>query len=408
MTKKLQKKYAELIVKVGANVQKGQEVFVYGSADQYEFITLVVEEAYKAGAKQVEVQWSYQPVTRLNYKKMTLKQLSKFPKWKEEKLKYQLEKLPACIHILSDDPDGLKGINYEKMAKSRQAIYPIIKPYREAMDNKYQWTIAAVPSPKWAKKVFPDDRVNVAVKKLWEAIFTTCHLTPANDAVGAWREHNRKFKQRKEFLTSKRFDYLEYKSSNGTDFRVGLMPESKWSGGDDTSLSGVSYNPNMPTEEVFTAPKKGVAEGRLVSTKPLSYNGVLIENFEFIFKDGKATSWKAEKNGELLDKMLSMDEGAAYLGEVALVPKESGVNKSGILFYETLFDENASCHIAFGKGYSDTVEGFENLTEAQLREKGLNDSMIHVDFMVGSDDLSIVGYKDGVAFEIFKDGTWAF
>ena len=293
MTKKLQKKYAELIVKVGANVQKGQEVFVYGSADQYEFITLVVEEAYKAGAKQVEVQWSYQPVTRLNYKKMTLKQLSKFPKWKEEKLKYQLEKLPACIHILSDDPDGLKGINYEKMAKSRQAIYPIIKPYREAMDNKYQWTIAAVPSPKWAKKVFPDDRVNVAVKKLWEAIFTTCHLTPDNDAVGAWREHNRKFKQRKEFLTSKRFDYLEYKSSNGTDFRVGLMPESKWSGGDDTSLSGVSYNPNMPTEEIFTAPKKGVAEGRLVSTKPLSYNGVLIENFEFIFKDGKATSWKA-------------------------------------------------------------------------------------------------------------------
>ncbi|NLN55791.1 MAG: aminopeptidase [Clostridiales bacterium] len=408
MTKKLQKKYAELIVKVGANVQKGQEVFVYGSADQYEFITLVVEEAYKAGAKQVEVQWSYQPVTRLNYKKMTLKQLSKFPKWKEEKLKYQLEKLPACIHILSDDPDGLKGINYEKMAKSRQAIYPIIKPYREAMDNKYQWTIAAVPSPKWAKKVFPDDRVNVAVKKLWEAIFTTCHLTPDNDAVGAWREHNRKFKQRKEFLTSKRFDYLEYKSSNGTDFRVGLMPESKWSGGDDTSLSGVSYNPNMPTEEIFTAPKKGVAEGRLVSTKPLSYNGVLIENFEFIFKDGKATSWKAEKNGELLDKMLSMDEGAAYLGEVALVPKESGVNKSGILFYETLFDENASCHIAFGKGYSDTVEGFENLTEAQLREKGLNDSMIHVDFMVGSDDLSIVGYKDGVAFEIFKDSTWAF
>jgi aminopeptidase len=164
----------------------------------------------------------------------------------------------------------------------------------------------------------------------------------------------------------------------------------------------------MPTEEIFTAPKKGVAEGRLVSTKPLSYNGVLIENFEFIFKDGKATSWKAEKNGELLDKMLSMDEGAAYLGEVALVPKESGVNKSGILFYETLFDENASCHIAFGKGYSDTVEGFENLTEAQLREKGLNDSMIHVDFMVGSDDLSIVGYKDGVAFEIFKDSTWAF
>lgn len=408
MTKRLLKKYAELIVKVGANVQKGQEVFVYGSADQYEFITLVVEEAYKAGAKQVDIQWSYQPITKLHYKKMSLKQLSKFPKWKEEKLKYQVENLPACIHILSDDPDGLKGINFEKMAKSRQATFPKIKPYREAMENKYQWTIAAVPSPKWAKKVFPNDRTSVAVSKLWDAIFTTCHLTPDNDAVDAWREHNRIFKERKEFLTAKHFDYLEYKSSNGTDFRVGLMPNSKWGGGSDTTLQGVSFNPNMPTEEVFTAPKKGVAEGRVVSTKPLSYNGVLIENFEFTFKDGKAVSWKAEKNGELLDKMLTMDEGASYLGEVALVPKESGVNKSGILFYETLFDENASCHLALGKGYSDTVEGFENMTEAELKECGLNDSMIHVDFMIGADDLSITGYKDGVAFEIFKNGTWAF
>lgn len=402
------KKYAELIVKVGANVQKGQEVFVYGSADQCEFITLVVEEAYKAGAKEVSVQWSYQPVTKLHYKKMTLKQLSLFPAWKEEKLKYQLDKLPACIHILSDDPDGLKGINYDKMAKSRQAVYPKIKPYREAMDNKYQWTIAAVPSPNWAKKVFPNERVSIAMKKLWDAIFTTCHLTEVNDAVDAWREHNKVFHSRKKFLTSKHFDYLEYKSSNGTDFKVGLMPGSKWGGGSDNTLQGVTFNPNMPTEEVFTAPKKGVAEGRVVSTKPLSYNGALIENFEFTFKDGKAVSWKAEKNGELLDKMLTMDEGACYLGEVALVPKESGVNKSGILFYETLFDENASCHLAFGKGYSDTVEGFESMTEEQLKECGLNDSMIHVDFMVGADDMTITGYKDGAPFEIFKNGTWAF
>lgn len=408
MTKKILRKYAELIVKVGANVQKGQEVFVFGSADQYEFISLVVEEAYKAGAKEVAVQWSYQPITKLNYKKMSLKQLSQFPAWKEEKLKYQVEKLPACIHILSDDPDGLKGIDYEKMAKSRQATYPRIKPYREAMDNKYQWTIAAVPSPKWAKKVFPKERTSTAMKKLWEAIFVTCHLDEENDAVGAWEEHNRKFRSRRELLTAKHFDYLEYKSSNGTDFRVGLMPNSRWGGGDDTTLSGVSFNPNMPTEEVFTAPKKGAAEGRIVSTKPLSYNGALIENFEFTFKDGKAVSWKAEKNGDLLDKMLTMDEGACYLGEVALVPKESGVNKSGILFFETLFDENASCHLAFGKGYSDTVEGFQNMTEEQLKEGGLNDSMIHVDFMVGADDMTITGYKDGAKFEIFKNGTWAF
>ncbi len=408
MTKKMLRKYAELIVKVGANVQKKQEVFIDGSADQYEFITLLTEEAYKAGASEVTVNWSYQPITKLHYKKMSLKKLCEFPAWKEEKLKYQLERLPARIHVLSDDPDGLNGIDFEKLAKTNKAVLPKIKPYREAMDNKYQWTIAAVPSAKWAKKVFPGERTSAAVAKLWDAIFATCYIDAENDAVKAWEDRNNAFRTKKELLTSMHFDYLHYTSSNGTDFKVWLMPNSKWGGGSDTTLGGVEFNPNMPTEEVFTAPKKGGAEGRIVSTKPLSYNGALIENFEFTFKDGKAVSWKAEKNGEILDKMLSMDEGAAYLGEVALVPKDSGVNDTGILFYETLFDENASCHLAFGRGYPDTVEGFESKTREELASEGLNDSLIHVDFMVGSDDMSIDGYKDGKAFPIFRNGTWAF
>lgn len=406
MTKTMLKKYAELIVRVGANVQKGQEVIINCSAEQHKFAAMLVEECYRVGASLVDVQWTYLPVTKLNMKKVKTEKLCQLPKWKEEKLKYQVEMLPACIHILSDDPDGLNGIDFEKMAKVRKATFPKIKPYRQAMENKYQWTIAAVPSDKWAKKVFPEVRTSKAVEMLWDAIFTTCHMN-CDDPIEYWNKLNASFKTRREKLTEMHFDYLHYTSANGTDFRVWLMPNSKWGGGNDMTLSGVPFNPNMPTEEVFTAPKKGCAEGRIVSTKPLSYNGALIENFEFTFKDGKAVSWKAEKNGSLLDEMLGMDENAPYLGEVALVPKESGVNQSGILFYETLFDENASCHLAFGKGYSDTVEGFESMTEEQLKECGLNDSMIHVDFMVGADDMTIIGYKDGVAYKIFENGTWA-
>ena len=408
MNKTMLRKYARLIVECGANVQKKQEVIIYCAVDRYDFAQLVAEECYRAGASEVTVEWNCQPITKLHYKKMTLKKLSEFPAWREEKLKRQAEVLPATIHILSDDPDGLNGINYEKMAKARQAIYPRIKPYRTAMENKYQWTIAAVPSPAWAKKVFPGERASVAMNKLWDAIFATCYVDAESDAVATWKNRNAEFKKRSSLLNEKKFDYLHYKSSNGTDFKVWLMPVSRWGGGSDVTLGGVSFNPNLPTEEVFTAPWKGKAEGRLVSTMPLSYNGALIENFEFTFKDGKVVGHKAEKNDDLLEKMITMDEGSAYLGEVALVPKGSGVAKCGVLFYETLFDENASCHIALGSGYPDCMDGFENMSPDERKEKGLNDSMIHVDFMVGADDLSITGYKDGKPFAIFKDGTWAF
>ncbi len=408
MNKTMLRKYASLIVRCGANVQKKQEVVIYSAVDQHDFALMLAEECYRAGASEVTMEWTYQPITKLHYKKMTLKKLSEFPAWREEKLKHTSKVLPAAIHILSEDPDGLNGIDFEKVAKARQAIFPKIKPYRTAMESRYQWTIAAVPSPAWAKKVFPGERASAAMKKLWDAIFTTCYVEKDNDPLADWAKRNADFKKRSSLLNEKHFDYLHYKSENGTDFKVWLMPESRWGGGSDTTLGGVTFNPNLPTEEVFTAPCKGRAEGRLVSTKPLSYNGALIENFEFTFKDGKVVSHKAEKNDDLLEKMITMDEGAAYLGEVALVPKGSGVDKCGVLFYETLFDENASCHIALGSGYADCLEGFENMTPDERKEKGLNDSMIHVDFMVGADDLSIVGYKDGKPFEIFKNGTWAF
>lgn len=407
MKKTMQRKYARLIARTGANIQKGQTVRLFINADQYEFATILVDECYKAGASRVDIDWSWQPITKLDYRHRTLRSLSTVQKWEEERLKLMTEEYPCRIFILSDDPDGLKGVNQEKMQKARIARYPIVKPYRDAIDNKHQWTIAAVPSYAWAKKVFPELTKYQAYNKLWDAILATVRVTEDNDPAEAWREHNANFKKRSEWLNAQKFERLEYKSSNGTDFTAWLMPQGRWCGGGETTLSGVYYNPNLPTEEIFTSPCKGKAEGTLVSTKPLSYEGQLIENFSITFKDGKAVSWKAEKGESLLTKMITMDEGAAMLGELALIPCNSPINNSGILYYETLFDENASCHVALGQGFNECVDGFENLSNEECKALGINESMIHVDFMIGAPDLCITGYKDGKAVPVFVNGEWA-
>ena len=407
MKKTIQRKYAKLIARTGANIQKGQTVRLFVNVDQYEFATILVDECYKAGASRVDIDWDWQPITKLDYRHRTLKSLSTVQKWEEERLKLMTEEYPCRIFILSDDPDGLKGVNQDKMQKARIARYPIVKPYRDAIDNKHQWTIAAVPSYAWAKKVFPELSKSQAYNKLWDAILATVRVTEDNDPAEAWRVHNENFKNRSAWLNAHKFERLEYKSANGTDFKVWLMPESRWCGGGEYTLSGVYYNPNMPTEEIFTTPCKGKAEGTLVSTKPLSYEGQLIENFSITFENGKAVSWKAEKGESLLTKMITMDEGAAMLGEVALIPCNSPINNSGILYYETLFDENASCHVALGEGFNECVDGFENRTNKECEALGVNDSMIHVDFMIGAPDLCITGYKDGVATPIFVNGEWA-
>jgi len=407
MTKTMMKKYAALIARVGANVQKGQPVVIYAEVDQGEFVSYVTEECYKAGASRVSHEWSYQPITKMNYKYRTLKSLSTVPAWQEAKLQQTVEEIPCRIRIESADPDGLRGINREKVQKARIATYPILKKYNDALENKDQWTIAAVPSYAWAKKVFPGEKKNKAYEMLWEAILNAVHVTKDNDPVEEWRIHNEKFKKKCQWLNEQHFDYLEYKSANGTDFRCTLIPEGKWCGGRDTSLLGRFFNPNLPTEEIFTSPMRGKAEGKLVSTKPLSYQGQLIENFHITFKDGKAVEWDAEKGKELLTQMLTMDEGASYLGELALVPKDSPISESGILFYNTLFDENASCHVAMGRGFMDTIVDFQNKTHEECHALGINDSMIHVDFMIGAPDMTITGYKNGKATPIFVNGTWA-
>ncbi len=401
------RKYARLIARTGANIQKGQPVKLYASVDQYEFVTILVDECYKAGASKVSLEWDYQPITKLDYRHRTLKSLSKVEKWEEEKLKLMTEELPCRIYIISDDPDGLKGVNQTKMQKARIARYPIIKPYRDAIENRHQWTIAAIPSYKWAKKVFPELTKSQAYNKLWDVILSSVRVTEDNDPEKEWEKHNSTFKEKSNWLNSQKFEYIHFKSSNGTDFTAGLIPQGQWCGGSELTKQGVTFNPNMPTEEIFTTPMAGKAEGKVVSTKPLSYEGQLIENFSITFKDGKAIEWEAEKGYELLSKMITMDETACMIGELALIPKNSPINESGILFYETLFDENASCHIALGAGYNDCIEGHLDMTNEECRALGVNDSMIHVDFMIGADDMEITGYKDGKAVPIFINGTWA-
>ena len=408
MTKTMQKKYARLIARVGVNIKKGQPVRIYCEADQHEFITILVSECYKAGASRVEVDWAFQAVTKLNYKHRTLKSLSEVPAWQEERLKLMVEEVPCRIYIESEDPYGLAGVNREKMQKSQMARYKITKKYSDALENKDQWCIAAVPSYAWAKRVFPNETKNKAYNMLWDAILETVYVTKDNDPEEAWKNHNANLKKRTAYLNDKKFDYLHYKSSNGTDFKAWLIPESHWCGGGETTLSGNFFNPNLPTQEVFISPKKGFAEGKVVSTKPLSWQSQIIDEFYITFKDGKAVEWDAKVGKDLLDKMLTMDDGAKYLGELALIPHDSPIANTGILFYNTLFDENASCHVALGRGFCDTIDGFEEKSLEECQALGVNDSMIHVDFMIGAPDLEITGYKDGVAYPIFKDGNWAF
>lgn len=401
-------KYARLIARKGINVKKGQEVIVSASLDQPEFVKMVVEECYRAGASKVTVEWSFQPITKLHYRYRSLKTLSTFEKWEIEKLEHKCETLPATIYIESDDPDGLKGIDQTKVSKASQAKYPIIKPYHDKMDNKYQWCIAAVPGEAWAKKVFPGERTSKAVEKLWNAILYTSRAD-GDDPVKAWEEHNADLKTRFEYLNSLGIESLHYTASNGTDFTVGLIPDALFMGGSEFTLGGTEFNPNIPSEEVFTSPMKGKAEGVVHATRPLSYRGELIENFSVRFENGKAVEVHAEKGEELLKQMISMDENSAYLGECALVPFDSPIRNSEITFFNTLFDENACCHLAFGRGFENCIKDFDKYTLKECREKGINDSLIHVDFMIGSEDLNITAHtRGGKDVAIFKDGNWAF
>ena len=407
MQKTVLRRYARLIARTGAGVRKGQTVVIQAELDQPDFCAMVTEECYKAGAEKVIVEWSHQPLQKLHVKYRTVETLSKVEHWETEKLQHYVDTLPCRIYLISDDPDGLTGIDTEKMAKGQQGRYKIIKPYRDKMEGKYQWCIAAVPGKAWAKKVFPKLRVSAAVEALWEKILLCARVD--DDPEAAWEKHNRELSERCAYLNALKIKTLHYTASNGTDLTVGMIPEAHFCGGREETAEGAVFNPNIPTEECFISPKRGEAEGIVYSSKPLSWQGHIIEDFYFRFKDGKVIECGAKTGDALLKKMVSMDEGASYLGECALVPWSSPINRANVLFYNTLFDENACCHLALGMGFIDTINGYRERTLDEMHKLGVNDSMIHEDFMIGTPDLAIDAVtEDGKTVPIFRNGTWAF
>ena len=407
MKKTVLRKYAQLIARCGVNVQKGQEVFIQADLDQPEFVKMVVEECYKLKAKKVVVDWSYQPLQKTHVRYRSLATLSTLDDYEDMRWQHYVKTIPCRIYLLSEDPDGLAGIDQEKMAKSRQKLYPLIKAYRDQIENKYQWCIAAVPGAAWAKKLFPELRVGQAIEKLWQAILQTSRVD--DDPIAAWKQHNEDLLARCNYLNSLGIRELHYTASNGTDLRVGMIPEAEFKGGGEYSLQNIYFNPNIPSEECFISPMRGKAEGIVYASKPLSYQGQLIDGFWIRFENGKAVEWHAEQNESLLTKLITMDEGSAYLGECALVPYDSPIQNSGLLFYNTLFDENAACHLALGMGFADTIRGYADKTLEECRKLGVNDSMIHEDFMIGTADMNIEALcEDGKTVPIFKNGNWAF
>ena len=400
------KEYATLLALKGINVQKGEEVWINCQTHQMEFVRLVVEELYKAGAKKVRVDLSDDEITRLGYKYASTSTLCKVPNYSIAEYKYMVKHNPSILHIVSDDPDAFKSISPAKLSKVMFSFRKKVKPYRDLMDGKYKWCIAAVPSKAWAEKVFPNLKGEEAVEALWEAILSCSRVD--GHAVSNWDKHNEELMKHRKELASLDLQYLEYKASNGTNFKVGLMKDVHWGGGVEFTDKGLSYNPNIPSEEVFTSPKAGSIEGIVYASKPLSYNGQIIDGFWLRFENGKVVEVGAKKNQKLLEQMIATDEGSHMLGEVALVPYDSPIQNSKVLFYETLFDENAACHLAIGHGFKELFPEGASISNEEARSRGLNDSMIHVDFMIGTADLEIVGTSfSGKKTTIFKNGNWA-
>ncbi len=407
MNVKIYKRIASLAVNVGVNLQKGQDAVIYISTRQSELAKYLTLECYKKGARKVTVEWKNDDISKLNYRHQGIKPLTKLEPWEIEKEKFRAEKKPCLIHVIDSDPDVFGSLDLEKVNRSINARRKAIKPYRDAVENLNQWVIIAVPSKEWAVKVFPNDPIPTALRKLWKAVIK-CMRVDNSNPKHAWVEHINYLKQQAKKLNDLNLDYLHYTSKNGTDLVLHLNPKHQWLAASEVNLKGIEYVANMPTEEVYTMPLKDGVDGIVYSTKPLSYQGTIIDEFSVRFEKGRVIEVKAKKGQEALEKLVASDEGSHYLGEVALVPFDSPVNQCGCLFYETLFDENASCHLAFGQAYKNTFRNFESMTEEDFKYFKYNDSLIHVDFMVGTDDLKIEGFdKKGQKYVIFENGVWS-
>lgn len=404
------REYARLLVEVGMNVQPGQTPRIVGTVDCAPLVRLCVDAALEAGARDVIVDWSDDYVTRQRYLRAEEQVFSEFPSYLQAKFDYFTDHNTPILTIDSSDPELLQGVDAQRIQTWRRTYGTAVRRYYDAMTTgKFQWAIGAYPTAEWAKKVFPDKTEAEAVDALWEAIFSTCRVSGDGTAVEQWRKHTDTCARRCQTLNDYNFKSLRYRNSLGTDLTVTLPEQHVWQGGSEKNAAGVEFVPNMPTEEVFTAPQRDGVNGRVYAALPLSLNGNLIRNFYLDFKDGKIVDIHAEAGEEQLKAATQVDEGASYLGEVALVPYDSPIRNTGILFYNTLFDENASCHLAFGSAYPNCVRDGEELDEQGQLAAGLNQSITHVDFMVGTEDLSITGVThDGKEVPVFVNGNFAF
>ncbi len=407
MNQKIYEDYAKLAVEIGINLKEGQDVVISASTRIADFVKEIVKACYANKARSVSVDWMCEEIDKLKWMNEEEEVLSKVETWQEEKAKFRAEKLPCLIYVDDADPDAYNGIDLKKFAAVRKARYSVLKKYRDMEDNNNQWVIIAVPSKNWAKKVFPDLEDEEAVSKLWEAIIKTMRLDQ-KDPLKAWEDHIKDLQDKSNKLNEMNLDYLRYTSANGTDLTLKLLANHYGISARETNLKGNDFTANMPTEEVFTMPKRDGVDGVVVSTKPLSLHGQLVEDFKVTFKEGKCVEVTARKGQDVLENMLDMDESSRHLGEVALVPYNSPINQTGLLFSNTLFDENACCHLAFGAAFKNNIQGYENMSEEDFEKVGFNDSINHVDFMIGSADLDIIGVDhEGKEYQIFKNGVWA-
>lgn len=401
-------KLANLSVQVGANVQKDQIVVVNASTESKDIARIVTKKAYEAGAKKVLVNWRDEYASKMAVEYQSVETLKDIPEYAINRYQYYVDQGACVISIVSPIPGLNKGLDPKKQQAQAVASSRALNFYREhMMGNRSQWTIIAASNPVWAKKVFPDKEEDEAVEALWDAIFNASRVTEDNDPVKAWKEHNERLINHNKILNDFQFKALHFKNDLGTDLTVELVKNHVWSGGQETTTKGNVFNPNIPTEENFTMPEKLNVNGKVVATKPLDLQGKLVDEFYLVFKDGAVVEWDAKKEKESLDQLINFDEGSKYIGEVALISHDSPIQNSGILFYNTLFDENASCHLALGRAYPMNVKGGTEMTQEELTKAGANNSMTHVDFMFGSADMNIVGIKkDGTKVQVFKDGNF--
>ncbi len=406
--KKQIKDYAELVVKLGINIQKGQRLTISCPVECADFARLCAAAAYDAGCKEVIMRWNDDELTRMRYLKASDEVFDVCNSWTVDCLNTLSEEGAGFLTIYAEDPELLNGVDPDRIKRAQISQGKALEEYRARMMSSYcPWCVCSVPSKAWANTVFPELSEEDAIERLWKEILASVRVD-GGDAIKNWQAYSDELKKHVDILNGYNFKTLRYKNSAGTDLTVDLPEGHYWAGGDEKSGTGVIFSPNMPTEEVFTLPHRTSMNGTIAATKPLSHNGTVIEGIVFKVENGKIVEAHADKGEEILKDAISVDEGASYFGEVALVPYDSPISNSGVLFFNTLFDENASCHFAFGEAYP-MIEGSENMTKDELKEHGANVSMTHVDFMVGSKDLEITGIThDGEEIAVFRNGNFAF